>query len=108
MNIRGKLKKYICLIVDRSVNDKFTIVDQDPIYELENDILEWFGLPTSFTISSSLQWVIINIHGETITVAGLKRYLQKQAIDYLLSDPLTDKELLEAGKKNKKPFDDVL
>jgi len=108
MNVREKLKQYINLIEDRYVHDKFTIVDQDPIYELENEILEVFGLPASFTISNTLQEAILDENGKPITVADLKGFLQEMATDYLVSKPLTDKQLLMKGKRNKTAFDDVL
>ena len=108
MNLINNIEKYINLIEDRDKKDMYTIEEQDPIYELEEEILRFFGLPTSFSISECLQEAVLNENGAPLNAEELKHFIQKLSTDYLQSKPFTDKEILQIGKKNKTAFDDVL
>jgi hypothetical protein len=108
MNIHEKLKKYISLIEDRYVNNKFTIEEQDPVYKLEQEILFTYGLPKAFYISNTLQKAILDENANPLTVEKLSTFLQQMATDYLQSPSATDREILEEGKINKTVFDNVL
>ena len=108
MNIHEKLKQYINLIEDRYVNDKFTIEEQEPIYELEEEILITYGLPKAFYISNTLQEAILDENATPLTVGELFVFLQQLATDYLQSPSQADKEILKTGKLNKTVFDNVL
>lgn len=107
MNIDEKIKKYILLIEDRNLNDKFTIEEQDPIYDLEEEILTAYGLPMASEISEELQNEVVDENNKHKSLIYVKKYLQKTANNYLNSPAKTDKEILEDGKANKKPFDNV-
>jgi len=108
MTIQEKLQAYISLISERYEYDNFSIEGQDPIYELEADILQAYGLPTAFSISNALQERVLDDKGNPIAADALEAYLTLTATHYLQSKPLTDKAILENGKKNKTPYDDVL
>lgn len=101
-------EKYISLLKSIHRKDNFAIEEWDPIYDLEREILTRFGLPNSFQLSSFAQAAALNSGDLKDTSNRFMRLLTDCASDYLMAPILSNKELMEMGKRCKVPFDDVL
>lgn len=108
MTTDEKIQMYIELIRHREEFDLYTVEAQEPIYELEEEILEFYGLPLAGEISENLQAeVLINAYYQG-ALDHIKIYLQRVASDFLTTKPKTDRELLENGKAGKIRYDNVI
>lgn len=86
----------------------FSMEKQDIIYDLEEEILNSYGLPGSFEISSLVQDSAFHEDDPDKAVTYLSSYIADLAIRFLLAPADTDRQILESGKLNITPFDNVL
>ena len=108
MKVADKIEKYLALISNRNMFNKFTEEEQDPIYELEAEILIKYGLPGSFYFSNLLQKNAVNEDDSAVTVEYFMEFIAIIAADYLSSSPKTNREILEHAKEHKLSCDNVL
>ena len=108
MELTDKITTYLELISERNIYDKFTEEEQDPIYELEGEILKTYGLPASFYFSTLLQKNAVNEDDSSVTVEYYMEFLSIIAAEYLSTPAKTNREILEEAKQNKLSCDNVL
>ena len=108
MKVAEKIEKYIDLISDRNRLDKFTEEEQDPIYDLEEEILTAYGLPGSFYFSTLLQKMAVNEDDSGVSVELFMELISLVAEEYLTSSPKTNREILIHAKEHKLSCDNVL
>lgn len=107
MNIQEKIKKYIFLVNDMFLRGAIPIEEQQAIAEIEKELLKAYCIPISFEISFNLQNATSNETGKELTVAEFEEVLRKTATEYLQSNAVTDKQLLENAKESKTSYDNV-
>jgi len=108
MKVSEKIEKYIDLISDRNRLDKFTEEEQDPIYDLEEEILTAYGLPGSYYYSTLLQKLAVNEDDSGVSVELFMELISIIAEEYLTSSPKTNREILIHAKEHKLSSDNVL
>lgn len=108
MDLSHEIKEYITLLKKMYNSGNFSMEEQDAIYDLEEGILNNYGLPNSFEISSLVQDKAFHKDDPDEAVSYLMSYLANFATKFLLTPPNTDKQILESGKLNKTPFDNIL
>ncbi len=96
------------LLRDIKISGSYTFDNWTPIYELEEIILEKFGLPPSFEISSTIQEAVPDDPDLVLAAEKFLGWLAGYASEYLMRQPETDRSILEKGKREKQPFDNVL
>lgn len=108
MDLSRKIKEYIHLLKEMYNRGDFSIEEQDIIYDLEEEILNCYGLPGSFEISSLVQDGAFHEDDPDKAVTYLSGYLTDLATGFLLTPADSDRRILENGKLNITPFDNVL
>lgn len=108
MDLSQKIKDYIHLLKKMYRKGDFSMEKQDIIYDLEEEILNSYGLPGSFEISSLVQDSAFQEDDPDKAITFLSSYLANLATRFLLAPADTDRQILESGKLNETPFDNVL
>ena len=108
MDLSQEIKEYINLLKEMYNKGDFSFEKQDIIYDLEEEILNKYGLPNSFEISSLVQDNAFHKDDPEEAVVFLISYLTHFATEFLSAPVDTDRQILERGKLNKSPFDNVL